>query len=106
MAKKPGNQVRGSTTGRPLMVLLDVFGQRWTLRILWELRNGRLTFRELQSRCDDLSPTILNRRLKELRDLQLVDREADGYGLSDWGRKIGKQLNQLEKLSQEWASHL
>jgi len=106
VAKKPGNQVRGSTTGRPLMVLLDVFGQRWTLRILWELRNGRLTFRELQSRCDDLSPTILNRRLKELRDLQLVDREADGYGLSDWGRKIGKQLNQLEKLSQEWASHL
>ena len=106
MAKKPGSPVRGSTTGKPLLVLFDVLGQRWSLRILWELRNQRLTFRELQSCCDDISPTILNRRLKELRELQLLDHNEEGYGFTDWGLKIGKQLNQLEKLSQEWANDI
>ena len=29
--------VRGSRTGRPVMVLLDLLGRRMALRILWEL---------------------------------------------------------------------
>ena len=33
--KSPGQKVRGSQSGRPIMVLLDVLGQRWTLRVLW-----------------------------------------------------------------------
>ena len=28
--------VRGSRTGRPIMVVLDVLGRRWALRVLWE----------------------------------------------------------------------
>jgi DNA-binding HxlR family transcriptional regulator len=32
--------VRGSKSGRPIMALLDLLGRRWTLRILWELREG------------------------------------------------------------------
>ena len=34
--------VRGSRTGRPVMALLDLLGRRWTLRIVWELRDGPL----------------------------------------------------------------
>ena len=49
------------------MALLDLMGRRWTLRILWELRDGPLRFRALQKRCDEASPTILNQRLKELK---------------------------------------
>src|SRR5262245_37087223 len=103
MPKKPGMPVRGSTTGRPLMVLLDALGQRWSLRILWELRTEVLTFRVLQSRCEEMAPTILDRCLIELRELQLIELSPDGYGLSDWGRKIGKQLTQLDVLASEWA---
>ncbi|MEQ9509453.1 MAG: hypothetical protein RLN92_10440 [Alloalcanivorax xenomutans] len=51
MARKTVSQsVRGSTTGRPIMVLLDILGQRWTLRILWELRDAPLSFRALRQR--------------------------------------------------------
>jgi DNA-binding HxlR family transcriptional regulator len=103
MTKKPGMRVRGSTTGRPLMVLLDALGKRWSLRIMWELRDEALTFRELQARCEELSPTVLNTRLKELREMQLIELAPGGYGLSDWGRKIGKQLTQLDVLATEWA---
>ena len=35
--------VRGSRTGRPIMALLDLLGRRWSLRIIWELREASLT---------------------------------------------------------------
>ena len=34
-------RVRGSQSGRPIMALLDLLGRRWSLRIIWELRDGR-----------------------------------------------------------------
>ena len=52
--------VRGSRTGRPIMALLDLLGRRWTLRIIWELREDRaLTSRALRTACDEASPTIM-----------------------------------------------
>ena len=42
-------RVRGSTTGRPIMALLDLLGRRWTLRIVWELREEPKRFRELRT---------------------------------------------------------
>ena len=103
MAKKPGQKVRGSETGRPIMALFDQLGQRWTLRILWELRGERLTFRELQSRCENVSPTILNRRLKDMRELQLIDHETGGYGYTRLGIELGQQLHELDRWSKRWA---
>ena len=57
---RPGRPVRGSRTGRPIMALLDLLSRRWTLRVIWELREGRLTFRALQDACGGMSPTVLN----------------------------------------------
>lgn len=54
------------------MALLDLLGRRWTLRVLWELRAEPATFRELRDRCGGLSPTVLNVRLKELREAGIV----------------------------------
>jgi len=101
--KKPGHPVRGSNTGRPIMVLMDVLGQRWALRILWELREERLTFRQLQERCDQISPTVLNRRLKELRDLDLLDHDGSGFGFTDQGKELGQHLLALNHYAQRWA---
>lgn len=106
MKKKPGSPVRGSTTGRPIMVLFDLLGQRWTLRIMWELHKERLTFRELQTRCGDISPTILNRRLKALREAELVDHDGSGYGHTAMGRALAGHLQRLNSWSEEWARAL
>lgn len=88
------------------MVLFDVLGQRWTLRILWELHNTRLTFRQLQAQCDQVSPTVLNRRLKQLRELGLIDHDSDGYGFTGWGEELGQHLLELNDYAQRWASDL
>jgi len=88
------------------MRLLDVLGKRWTLRILWELRDESLTFRDLQERCDNLSPTSLNSRLKELRDLKLVVRGQSGYEDSEKGKELGEQLLTLSRWADQWGKEL
>ncbi|NDK35497.1 winged helix-turn-helix transcriptional regulator [Rhodovulum sulfidophilum] len=101
--KTPGKPSRGSTTGRPIMVLLDVLGKRWTLRILWELSQGPATFRELQRRCDDISPTMVSKRVGELRELGFVTREAEGYGLTLLGHELAQEFISLEAWANRWA---
>jgi DNA-binding HxlR family transcriptional regulator len=86
------------------MALIDLLGRRWTLRVLWELREGRRTFRGLQEACGGLSPTVLNARLRELRESQLVEAEGgDGYGLTPLGRELIGELLPLVAWSKRWA---
>ncbi len=64
-----GRPVRGSQSGRPIMALLDILGQRWTLRILWELRDGAVGFRDLAARatrCRKACSTVVSRNWKPL----------------------------------------
>jgi DNA-binding HxlR family transcriptional regulator len=100
--------VRGSSTGRPVMALLDLLGRRWTLRILWELHGShRLTFRALQERCGKPSPTVLNERLRELRESGLVDvLEGEGYGLTRLGEELGQHLLPLVGWASVWAKSI
>ena len=84
------------------MILLDSLGKRWALRILWELRDSRLSFRDLRSRCDDMSPTSLNLRLKELAALEFVDHDGVGYGLTSWGQELGERLIDLDQWARKW----
>jgi DNA-binding HxlR family transcriptional regulator len=100
---KPGQPVRGSATGRPIMALFDLLGRRWSLRILWELRDGPWSFRALRERCGDISPTILNRRLQELREAALVELDEGGYAYTPWGRELTAQLAKLDAWSNRWA---
>ncbi len=105
MAKLPGQPARGSTSGRPVMVLLDQLGKRWTLRVLWELhQHGPATFRDLQARCEDVSPSSLNTRLKELRALDLVDLQEAGYLLTGQGESLGRLLMPLDAWARDWST--
>ena len=103
----PGQPVRGSTTGRPLMAVLDLVGRRWALRILWELQSGPLGARELARQCDGMSSSVLYQRLDELTTAGIVQQDEDGhYELSDVGRKLGKALHPLDRWAKEWAEGL
>ncbi|MBU8876040.1 helix-turn-helix transcriptional regulator [Reyranella sp. MMS21-HV4-11] len=96
-------RVRGSTSGRPIMALLDLLGRRWTLRIVWELREDPRRFRELQDLIG-ASPTIVNTRLAELREAKLVELdEAVGYRLTDLGNELLKLFLPLHVWSEKWA---
>ena len=100
----PRQPVRGSATGRPIMALLDLLGRRWSLRVLWELQGGPLTFRALQAACDGVSPTVLQQRLKELRAARLVVHDGGrGYALTEAARRLQPNLMALQGWAEDWA---
>ncbi|WP_281784735.1 winged helix-turn-helix transcriptional regulator [Sinimarinibacterium flocculans] len=98
--------VRGSSSGRPIMALLDLLGRRWTMRVLWELRGEPLSFRGLQAACSGMSPSVLNQRLAELREARLVEAGEAGYALSAHGRELLSLFSPLNRWAEDWARSL
>ncbi len=92
---KPGQPVRNSQSGQPIMVALDLLGRRWALRILWCLRHQQQkSTRVLQQECGISSPNVLMSRLKELREAGIVVLE-ESSGL--------ESLGPLAEWADEWA---
>ena len=102
----PGRPVRGSSSGRPIMALLDLLGRRWVQRIVWELRGEALSFRALRSACDDISPSVLNARLNDLRAAGLVELTEEGYVLTAEGRSLLKLMLPLHEWAERWARRM
>ena len=85
------------------MVLLDLLGRRWSLRILWELRGQPLTSRALRGACDEASPTVLQARLTELRQAGFVDLvPGDGYRLTALGQELLETFLPLHRFAERW----
>ncbi len=85
------------------MALFDLVGRRWALRIVWELREGDATFRDLARRCDDVSSSVLRDRLRDLTVAGIVERGDGGYCLTADGRELTELLRPLGQWSQRWA---
>ena len=99
--------VRGSRSGRPIMALLDLLGRRWTLRVIWELRDAPLTSRALRTACDEASPTIVQARLSELREAGLVELiQGDGYRLTELGRDLNETFLPLNRFAERWSKQV
>lgn len=87
------------------MAALDLLGRRWTLRVLWELRDGQgASFRELRERCDSMSTSVLNQRLGELREAGIVTGGPGGYRLTDSGRELLEALAPLDAWAKRWEN--
>ncbi|WP_373388180.1 winged helix-turn-helix transcriptional regulator [Pseudomonas alcaligenes] len=102
----PGDPVRGSASGRPIMALLDLLGRRWSLRVLWELQQAPASFRDLQARCAGVSPSVLNTRLGELREARLLENGEHGYQLSPLGLELVQRCLPLAQWAEDWATQL
>lgn len=91
---------------RPIMALLELLGRKWALRILWELRDGALNSRALRSAAGNLSPTVLQARINELREGGIVELRAEGYALTPLGRELLEAFIPLYRFAGRWADAL
>ena len=102
----PGKSVRGSKSGVPIMALFDLVGRTWAMGVIWQLQGGPYTFRDLQAKCESISPSILNSRLKDLREADIVERTLDGYILTTRGNELIELIKPFGKWSRNWAKEV
>jgi DNA-binding HxlR family transcriptional regulator len=88
------------------MAALDLLGRRWTLRILWELRDGPVGFRALQERCDGMSSSVLRDRLRELCQARIVGDQTGTYALTALGQELLEALGPLWRWTLRWADEI
>ena len=87
-----------------MLVLLELLGRRWALRILWELRQEPASFQALQARCDSMSTSVLSQRLGELREARLVEKDdAGGYRLTEPGTELLARLDGMDEWTRQWG---
>ncbi|MGI9368473.1 MAG: winged helix-turn-helix transcriptional regulator [Ruegeria sp.] len=103
---RPGSPVRGSQSGKPIMALFDLLGRSWALGVIWQLSSGPMTFRQIQESCEMVSPTVLNKRLKELNLSGLVAHGESGYHLTPTGSELFQLLKPFGGWSMRWAEDL
>lgn len=87
--------------------IIELLGKKRVMRIIWELRAAPLTFRQLQAACDNISPTLLNARIKELIDNNIVCKQPPkGYTLTAAGFELLEIYQPLKKWAIRWQSSL
>ncbi|MEO2107033.1 MAG: helix-turn-helix domain-containing protein [Actinomycetota bacterium] len=100
---RSGEAVRRAPTPQPIADLLDLFCRRWSLRILWELRDGgSMTSRALRAACGGVSAGVLQQRLDELRAADIVTVNG-GYRLTPEGLDLLARMAPLEEWAEAWA---
>ena len=85
------------------MAAFDLLGRRWAMGIIWNLSRGAATFRALQGYCETISPSILNSRLKDLREAGLIELVSEGYQLTPMGEQLFALLKPFGDWSIRWA---
>lgn len=87
---------------------LRLIGDKWTLMIVYNLINGEKRFGQLLDALGGVSPKTLSQRLKQLEQIQLVERRAFAeipprveYLLTEKGRALVDIL----KAIREFGAH-
>jgi DNA-binding HxlR family transcriptional regulator len=76
------------------------------LGVLWNLGEGPRSFRNLQMLCGDISPSILNSRLKDLREADILENSPVGYQLTARGQALRQIIVPLGKWSAVWSEQV
>lgn len=87
------------------MALFDLLGRNWAMGIIWHLRGGPSTFRNIQEYCENISPTTLNVRIKELTHAQLIQHAVDGYQLTPSGEELFELIHPMGQWAKKWAEN-
>lgn len=87
-----------------LLALFAVLGRRWALRVLWELRDGPLTYRLLLARCGGMSSSVLTHRLRELRAEGFVVSTTEGYALTVLAQAGLPVMGQMQAWAKQWRA--
>lgn len=92
----------------PIQALSRALGQRWTLQIIYHLRERR-RFCELQEKVSGINPATLSQRLKFLEEKGVLSRTQVSaapphveYALTEMGQELIPVLGALAVWARRW----
>ena len=90
----------------PIRDVVDILGSRWKVEILTGVARGNCRFSELKTFLYDISEKMLASGLRELTDLQLIER-TDRFGYTNRAEyritRQGLRLFSVIFAMQEWG---
>lgn len=93
----------------PVSKATEIIGEKWTLLIMRELLLGTCRFNDFQRSMSRISPTVLNKRLKFLKETGIiVKKRISGqkgfeYRLTPMGKELEPVVEQVAIWGQRWA---
>ncbi|MFF2549692.1 winged helix-turn-helix transcriptional regulator [Nocardia sp. NPDC058058] len=91
----------------PALAAMELLGQRWMLRVVWELEPGPLGFLELRRRMGNCSSSMLSVRMQRLTEAGVAVKKADkSYELTTAGKELAAALKPLWQWAGHWGTHL
>ena len=93
----------------PVSKATEIIGEKWTLLILRELLLGTSRFNDFQRSMSRISPTVLNKRLKQLEETGIVlKKRLSGqrgfeYRLTAMGKELEPIIERVAIWGQRWA---
>ncbi len=93
----------------PVSKATEIIGEKWTLLILRELLMGTSRFSEFERSMSRISPTVLNKRLKQLEEKgvivkkRLSGQKGHEYRLTPMGKELEPLIEQIAIWGQRWA---
>ncbi len=87
----------------PVAKAAELLGEKWTLLIVRELLYGSTRFSEFQRAISGISPTMLNKRLKELESNGLVEKADHDYHLTPAGEDLAPLVRQFAIWGMRWG---
>jgi DNA-binding HxlR family transcriptional regulator len=101
------NAMPEACASTPMGQAIRLIGDMWILLITINLLRGPKRFNELRDLMGNVSPKTLSQRLKELEELQFVERRAFAeipprveYHLLEKGRALGDVIKAIEQFAE------
>lgn len=87
----------------PIAKAAEVLGEKWTILILRELLFGTNRFNDFQRAISGISPTMLTKRLRELEQHGLLEKNNHDYVLTRSGYELAPLIRQYATWGMRWA---
>ena len=91
-------------------IFFDIFNDKLKLMIIWYLKNNPLRFKELFKCLQPITKKTLTIKLKELEQLNLINREVFAqvppkveYSLNEYGNDLKPVIEEILIWSQKYA---
>ena len=104
----PATEMPEACATTPMGRAIRLIGDMWILLIVINLLRGPKRFNELRDLMGHVSPKTLSQRLKELEEIQFVERRAFleipprvEYRLTEKGQALGDVIGAIEQFAQQ-----